>query len=63
MATAKRIQVSSEVWEELSGLKGQEQTFDELFEEMIEKEKKTRLLKEMRKIEETARSSSRVRVG
>ena len=29
MATAKRIQVSSEVWEELSGLKGQEQTFDE----------------------------------
>ncbi|OYT66951.1 hypothetical protein B6V00_02280 [ANME-1 cluster archaeon ex4572_4] len=54
MATAKRIQVSSEVWEELSGLKGQEQTFDELFEEMIEKEKKTRLLKEMRKIEETA---------
>ncbi|MCW7071207.1 MAG: hypothetical protein OCU12_02575 [Methanophagales archaeon] len=54
MATAKRIQVSSEVWEELSGLKGQGQTFDELFEEMIEKEKKTRLLKEMRKIEETA---------
>ena len=30
MATAKRIQVSSEVWEELSGLKGEEQTFDEL---------------------------------
>ena len=51
------------MWEELSGLKGQEQTFDELFEEMIEKEKKTRLLKEMRKIEETARSSSRFRVG
>ena len=54
MAAIKRIPVSPEIWEELSSLKEPGQTFEELIEGMIEKEKKLRLLKDMKRIEETA---------
>jgi predicted CopG family antitoxin len=54
MVAIKRIPLSPEICEELSSLKEPGQTFDELIEEMIEKEKKLRLLKDMKKIEETA---------
>jgi predicted CopG family antitoxin len=54
MVLTKRIPVSPEIWEELSGLKEPGQTFDELIEVMIEREKKLRLLKDMKRIEETA---------
>nr|QNO56745.1 hypothetical protein HGIILDEE_00034 [Methanosarcinales archaeon ANME-1 ERB7] len=54
MAATKRIPVSPEILEELSRLKEQGQTFNELIEKMIEGEKKLRLLKDMERIEETA---------
>ena len=54
MAATKRIPVSPELWEELSRLKEPEQTFGELIEGMIEREKKFKLLKDMKRIEETA---------
>lgn len=54
MAATKRIPVSPEILEELSRLKEQGQTFNELIEKMIEGEKKLRLLKDMKRIEETA---------
>lgn len=54
MVAIKRIPVSPEIWEELSGLKEPGQTFGELIKEMIEREKKFKLLKDMEKIEETA---------
>ena len=54
MAATKRIPVSPEILEELSRLKEPEQTFGERIEVMIEKEKKLRLLKDMKRIEETA---------
>ena len=54
MVATKRIPVSPEIWEELSSLKEPGQTFDELIVELIEKEKKLRLLKDMKRIEETA---------
>jgi predicted CopG family antitoxin len=54
MVATKRILVSPEIWEELSSLKELGQTFDELIAGMIEREKKFRLLKDMKRIEETA---------
>ena len=57
MVAKKRIPISPEIWEELSGLKEVGQTFGELIREMIESEKKARLarlLTDMKKIEETA---------
>jgi len=54
MAAIKRIPVSPELWEELSRLKDPGQTFGELIEGMIEREKKFKLLKDMKRIEETA---------
>ena len=54
MVAIKRIPLSPEIWEELSRLKEQGQTFNELIEKMIEGEKKLRLLKDMKRIEETA---------
>ncbi len=54
MAAIKRIPVSPEILEELSRLKKPEQTFGELIAGMIEREKKFRLLKDMKRIEETA---------
>ena len=53
MAATKRIPVSPEILGELSRLKEQGQTFNELIEKMIEGEKKLRLLKDMKRIEET----------
>ena len=46
--------MSPEILEELSKLKEPEQTFGELIAGMIEREKKFRLLKDMKRIEETA---------
>ncbi len=54
MAATKRIPISPGIWEELSRLKEPGQTFDELIVKMIEREKKLRLLKDMKRIEETA---------
>lgn len=54
MAAIKGIPVSPEILEELSRLKEPEQTFGELIAGMIEREKKFRLLKDMKRIEETA---------
>ncbi|HUX99985.1 MAG TPA: hypothetical protein VMV49_10565 [Candidatus Deferrimicrobium sp.] len=51
MAAIKRIPVSEEIWKELSGLKKPGQTFDQLLNEIIEREKKYRLRQEMKKIE------------
>jgi predicted CopG family antitoxin len=54
MAATKRIPISPEIWEELSRLKKQGQTFDDLIEKMVENQKKLGLLKDMQRIEETA---------
>lgn len=54
MVATKRIPVSPEIWEELSRLKEPGQTFGELLRKMIEREKKARLLKDMKRIEKTA---------
>ena len=54
MAAIKRIPVSPEIWEELSRLKDPEQTIGELIGGMIEREKQFKLLKDMKRIEETA---------
>ena len=54
MVATRRILVSPEIWEELSSLKEPGQTFGELIAGMIEREKKFRLLKDMKRIEETA---------
>ncbi|NQE04361.1 hypothetical protein C5S32_00685 [ANME-1 cluster archaeon GoMg1] len=54
MAATKRIPISPGIWEELSRLKEQGQTFDELIVKMIEREKKLRLIKDMKRMEETA---------
>jgi predicted CopG family antitoxin len=58
MAAIKRIPVSPEILEELSSLKEPEQTFGELIAGMIEREKKFRLLKDMKRIEETLEVNS-----
>lgn len=52
MAATKRIPVSEAVWKELSSLKKPGETFDHLLSEIIEKEKKNRLIRDMKKIEE-----------
>jgi len=54
MAATKRIPISPGILGELSRLKEPGQTFDELIVKMIEREKKLRLLKDMKRIEETA---------
>jgi len=55
MVATKRVPVPPEIWDELSRLKEPGQTFGELIEEMIESEKKLRLLKDMKRIEETSK--------
>ena len=50
-AATSRIPVSRAVWAELSSLRRPGQTYDHLLEEMIEQEKKKRLLEEMDRIE------------
>ncbi len=52
MHATKRIPVTEERWIELSRLKKAGQTYDELIADMIEEYKKTRLFKEMQRIEE-----------
>lgn len=52
MNATKRIPVSEKVWEELSYLKMPGETFSQLLEAMIEQEKKARLFRDMKKIED-----------
>jgi predicted CopG family antitoxin len=52
MTVNKRIPVSEAVWKELSELKKPGQTFDHLLNEIVEREKKYRLLQDMKRIEE-----------
>jgi predicted CopG family antitoxin len=52
MAATKRIPISPEILGELSRLKEPGQTFDDLIVKMIEREKKLRLLKDMKRMEE-----------
>lgn len=48
----KRIPVTQERWEELHGLKGPGQTFDELLEELIEEHNRGQLLERAREVRE-----------
>ncbi len=50
MNATKRIPVSEKVWEELSCLKMPGETFSQLLEEMIEQEKRVRLIRHLKKI-------------
>jgi predicted CopG family antitoxin len=52
MTATKRIPVSEPIWRELSELKQPGQTFDQLLSEIIEREKKYRLIQDMKRIEE-----------
>jgi len=52
MVATKRIPVSESVWRELSELKKLGQTFDQLLNEIVEREKKYRLMQDMKRIEE-----------
>jgi len=52
MVATKRIPVSESVWRELSELKKPGQTFDQLLNEIVEREKKYRLMQDMKRIEE-----------
>jgi len=48
---SKRIPVTKEVWEEMSRLREPGQTYNSLLEDMIDKIKKQRLAKDMKRIE------------
>jgi predicted CopG family antitoxin len=50
MPATKRIPVTENVWAELSDLKRPGETFSQLLEEMIEREKKARLIEHLKKI-------------
>ena len=52
MAATKRISVSEEVWKELQALKKPNQTFNDLLIEMLDREKKRKLVRDMKRIEE-----------
>ena len=52
MSATKMIPVSEEVWRELQSLKAPDQTFDELLIELVDREKKYRLVRDMKRIEE-----------
>ncbi|WFN36196.1 hypothetical protein L1994_08570 [Methanomicrobium antiquum] len=52
MNATKRIPVTEKVWAEISELKKPGQTFDELLSDMAVNERKMRLLKDMKHIEE-----------
>ncbi len=54
MVATKRIPVSQEIWEELNRLKEPGQTYDDLLEELLEREKKLNLIRDMKRIDETA---------
>ena len=53
MNATKRIVVKEEVWAALSSMREPGMTFSELIEEMIEHEKKRRLVEDIRRIQET----------
>ncbi len=50
MPAIKRITVTESVWEELSYLKETGETFNQLLERMIEREKKAKLAEHLKKI-------------
>lgn len=50
MLAAKRVPVTENVWAQLSDLKRPGETFSQLLEEMIEHEKKARLIERLKKI-------------
>jgi len=50
MLATKRIPVTENVWAELSDLKRPGETFSQLLEEMVEREKKARLIEHLKKI-------------
>jgi predicted CopG family antitoxin len=52
MLATKRILVTEAVWAELSDLKRPGETFDQLPSEMIEREKKARVIEHLLKIAE-----------
>lgn len=51
MPATSRIPVSKATWAELAGLKKPGETYDDLLEGMIEREKKSRLFEDMDRIE------------
>jgi predicted CopG family antitoxin len=53
MNATKRIIVKEEVWAALSSMREPGMTFSELIEEMIEYEKKRRLVADIKRIQET----------
>ena len=53
MNATKRIIVREEVWADLSSMRGPGMTFSELIEDMIEHEKKRRLVEDIKRIQET----------
>lgn len=53
MNATKRIIVREEVWAALSSMREPGMTFSELIEDMIEHEKKRRLVEDIRRIQET----------
>ena len=52
MSATKKISVSEEVWRELQALKKPNQTFNDLLIELLDREKKRKLVRDMKKIEE-----------
>ncbi len=53
MNATKRIVVREDVWADLSLMRSPGMTFSELIEEMIENEKKRRLVEDIRRIQDT----------
>jgi hypothetical protein len=51
MYANKRIPVGEKTWKELNDIRSAGQTYDMLLQELIEKEKKARLAKDIEKIE------------
>jgi predicted CopG family antitoxin len=52
MLATKRLAVTEPVWAELSGLRKPGETFNQLIAEMIEREKKARLIERLLQIAE-----------
>jgi predicted CopG family antitoxin len=52
MTTVKQIPISLSLWEEITELKGNEQSFDDLLSHMVDLEKKNRLMEDMKSREE-----------
>jgi predicted CopG family antitoxin len=53
MNATKRIVVKEEIWAALSSMREPGMTFSELIEEMIEHEKKRRLVEDIKRVQET----------